>query len=312
VSGEPAVESAARPARGRFIGTGWLALIAVYVFWGSTYPAIRVGDQAFPPLLLTGVFYVTAAAVLFPFVRGGSRATPPSDRWRQWRSATIAGVLMLLGGNGLLSVGEVTLPAGIAGLVAATLPLWLVVLDALFVTRAVPPAMTIVGLGVGFAGIAVLAAPSSVQHLDLVAVALILIGAVFWAAGSLVSKRSPHPGNPFLESAQQMLAGGIACLLAGALTGEAGAALHPTWSTVAAIAWLAIPCGVIAFTAYVYALKALPTSIVATYAFVTPMVGVAGGALLLNERLTAQTITAMLVILLGVGLILWGRRRAPA
>jgi drug/metabolite transporter (DMT)-like permease len=109
-----------------------------------------------------------------------------------------------------------------------------------------------------------------------------------------------------------MLAGGIACLLAGALTGEAGAALHPTWSTVAAIAWLAVPCGVIAFTAYVYALKALPTSIVATYAFVTPMVGVAGGALLLNERLTAQTITAMLVILLGVGLILWGRRRAPA
>jgi drug/metabolite transporter (DMT)-like permease len=119
---------------------------------------------------------------------------------------------------------------------------------------------------------------------------------------------SGRPGSPFLESAQQLLAGGIACLLAGALTGEAGAALHPTWSTVAAIAWLAIPCGVIAFTAYVYALKALPTPIVATYAFVTPIVGVGGGVVLLHERLTAQTVMAMVVILVGVALILRGRR----
>jgi drug/metabolite transporter (DMT)-like permease len=192
------------------------------------------------------------------------------------------------------------------------MPLWLVVLDAVFVTRAIPPTMTIVGLAVGFAGIAILAAPSSVQHLDLVAVALILIAAVFWAAGSLYSKQSAHPNSPFLESALQMLAGGIACLVAGVLTGETGAGLHPTWSTVAAIAWLAIPCGVIAFTAYVYALKALPTSTVASYAFVTPMVGVAGGAVLLQERLTAQTVMAMLVILLGVALILRTRRRAMA
>jgi drug/metabolite transporter (DMT)-like permease len=288
--------------------TGWLALLAVCVFWGSTYPAIRIGDQAFPPLLLTGVFYVVAAAVLTPFVRAAWKSTNRSDRWRQLRSTATAGILMLLGGNGLLSVGEVTLPAGIAALVAATLPLWLVVLDAVFVIRAVPPTMTILGLAVGFAGIAILAAPSSVQHLDLGAVALILIGAVFWAAGSLVSKQSPHPASPFLESALQMLAGGIACLVAGVLTGEAGARLHPTWSTLAAIAWLAIPCGVIAFTAYLYALKALPTSIVATYAFVTPMVGVAGGAVLLRERVTLQTIMAMLVILLGVFLILRTRR----
>lgn len=288
---------------------GWLALIAVYVFWGSTYPAIRVGDEAFPPLLLTGVFYVTAVAVLYPFVRGAWKATNRSDRWRYLRSTTIAGVLMLLGGNGLLSVGEVTLPAGVAALVAATVPMWLVVLDAVFVTRAVPPTMTIVGLVVGFAGIALLASPSSVQHLDLVAVALILIAAVCWAAGSLYSKQSPHPASPFLESTLQMLAGGIACLVAGVLTGETGVAFHPTWSTVAAIAWLAIPCSVIAFTAYVYALKALPNSIVATYGFVTPVVAVAGGAVLLRERLTIQTMTAMIVILLGVAIIVLARRR---
>jgi drug/metabolite transporter (DMT)-like permease len=312
LSSTPELDPAARPASGRVIGMGWVALIAVYLFWGSTYPAIRIGDEAFPPLLLTGVFYVTAAAVLYPFVRGAWKATNRSDRWRYVRSSTTAGVLMLLGGNGLLSVGEVTLPAGVAALVAATLPLWLVVLDAAFLTRAVPAAMTIVGLTVGFAGIAILAAPSSVQRLDLVAIALILIGAVFWAAGSLYSKRSPHPASPFLESALQMLAGGIACLAAGVLTGEAGVPLRPTWSTLAAVAWLAIPCGVITFTAYVYALKALPTSIVATYGFVTPVVAVAGGAVLLRERLTTQTVMAMIVILLGVAIIVLARRRTVA
>lgn len=305
-------EPAARPARGDVIGMGWLALIAVYLFWGSTYPAIRVGDEAFPPLLLTGVFYIAAAAVLYPVARGAWTATNRSERWRIVRSTTTAGVLMLLGGNGLLSVGEVTLPAGIAALVAATMPLWLVVLDAVFVTRGIPAAMTILGLAVGFAGIAILAAPSSVQHLDLAAIALILIGAVFWAAGSLYSKHASHPASPFLESALQMLAGGIACLVAGLLTGEAGAPLHPTWSTVAAVAWLAIPCGVIAFTAYVYALKALPTSIVATYGFVTPVVAVTGGAVLLRERLTTQILVAMIVIVLGVAIIVLARRPSPA
>lgn len=97
--------------------------MAVYVFWGSTYPAIRVGDQTFPPLLLTCSFYVTAAIVLYPFVRGASRTARRDDRRRHWRSAAIAGVLMLLGGNGLLGVAEVTLPAGVAALVAATVPL---------------------------------------------------------------------------------------------------------------------------------------------------------------------------------------------
>jgi drug/metabolite transporter (DMT)-like permease len=306
------LEPAARPASGHAIGMGWIALIAVYLFWGSTYPAIRVGVKAFPPLLLTGVFYVLAAALLYPFVRGAWRSTNQSDRWRQLRSATLAGVLMLLGGNGLLSVGEVTLPAGVAALVAATLPMWLVVLDAVFVTRSFPPPMTIVGLVVGLAGIAVLARPSSVQHLDLVAIGLILIGAVFWAAGSLYSKRSFRPDNPFLESAQQMLAGGLACLVAGVLSGEAAAGFHPTWATVVAIAWLAVPCGVIAFTAYVYALKALPTSVVATYGFVTPVVAVTGGAVLLQEHLTVQTMVAMVVIVLGVATILLSRRRVLA
>ncbi len=241
------------------MATGWIALLTVYLFWGSTYPAIRVGDETFPPLLLTGVFYLTAAAALFPFVRGASKPADRSDRWRHWRSTAMVGVLMLLGGNGLLSVGEVTLPAGIAALVAGTVPLWLVVLDSVFVARSIPPAMTILGLTLGFAGIVLLAWPSAGQHLDLTVITLVFAAAGFWAAGSLYSKASAHPASPFVESAQQMLAGGVACLLAGLLTGEAGR-LHPGWSAVAAIAWLAVPGSVVAFTAYVYALKMLPSN----------------------------------------------------
>lgn len=290
------------PSR-RWIGMGWLALLAVYLFWGSTYLAIRVGVETIPPLLLTGQFYVIAAAILFPFVRGATRIADRSERWQDWRSSAIAGVLMILGGNGLLSVGEVTLPAGIAALVAASVPLWLVVLDSVFVVRRRPPTMTVLGLVLGLAGVAILARPSPVQHLDLTAIGLVFIAAGFWAAGSLYSKRAAKPGSPFLESARQMLAGGIACLLAGLLRGEAGA-LHPTLSTAAAIAWLALPGSVVGFTSYVYALKMLPTSIVATYAFVSPIVAVVLGTLLLHERLTAPTLTAMVVILFGVALIL--------
>ncbi len=288
--------------------SGWLALIAVYLLWGSTYPAIRVGDRTFPPLLLTGVFYVTAATVLYPFVRGASRNATRQDRWRRWRSATIVGVLMVLGGNGLLSVGEVTLPAGIAALVASTVPLWLVVLDSVFITRTAPSTVTILGFVLGFAGVAVMAKPSASQHVDLIAVGLVLVAAGFWAAGSLYSKHAAHPASPFRQSAQQMLAGGTACLLAGLLTGEPSR-VHLTWSAAAAIVWLAVPGSVVGFTSYVYALKMLPTSTVATYAFVSPIVAVVLGTLVLRERLTGQTMIAMAVILIGVALILRPKSR---
>lgn len=293
----------------RSFGSGWLALLAVYVFWGSTYPAIRLGDQTFPPLLLTGTFYVTAGLVLYPFVRRSSGSTDRSVQWLHWRSALIVGGSMLLGANGLLSIAEVTLPAGIAAVTAATAVLWLVIFDAAML-RTMPRAMTIVGLGLGLAGIVILAKPGSVQPAELFAIALILLGGIFWAAGSLYSRRASHPASPFLESAQQMLAGGTLCLLAGVLTGEAGA-LHPTWSTVAAIAWLAIPGSVIGFTSYIYALKLLPASTVATYAFANPIVAVIAGTLLLHEAMTGRTLLAMVVILAGVALIL-RTRRTPA
>ncbi len=307
---EATTEHTSEPKAGtRIRGSGWLALLAVYIFWGSAYPAIRLGDRTFPPLLLTGTFYVTAAIILYPFVRGSARSTDRSLRWHQWRSAAITGGLMLLGANGLLSVAEVTLPAGIAAVAAASVVLWLVIFDAV-IRRSMPRALTIVGLTLGLAGIVILARPGSIQPAELGAIGLILIGGVFWAAGSLYSRRAPHPGNPFLESQRQMLVGGILCLLAGLLTGEAGA-VHPSWSSVAAIAWLAIPASVIGFTSYIYALKQLPASTVASYAFANPIVATVAGILLLQEGLTGQTVLAMVVTLAGVALILL-TRRSPA
>jgi len=304
---EPTTERASEPQTGtRIRGSGWLALVAVYIFWGSTYPAIRLGDRTFPPLLLTGTFYVTAVIVLYPFVRRSSTSVDRSVCRSHWRSAVIVGGLMLLGANGLLSIAEVTLPAGIAAVAGATGLLWLVIFDAV-IRRSMPRALTILGLALGLAGIVILARPGTVQAAEFFAITLILLGGVFWSAGSLYSKHAPHPANPFLESQRQMLAGGTLCLLAGVLTGEA-AAVHLTWSAVVAIAWLAIPGSVIGYTSYIYALKMLPASTVATYAFANPIVAVVAGSLILGERLTGQTVLAMVVTLAGVALILLTRR----
>ncbi len=302
-------EKASEPRVARRIpGSGWLALLAVYLFWGSAYPAIRLGDRTFPPLLLTGTFYVAAALILYPFVRRSGSAADRGLRWRHWRSAAVVGLLMLLGANGLLSVAEVTLPAGIAAVAAASAVTWMVILDAV-VARALPKTLTILGLVLGLAGVVILARPGSVQPDQLRAIGLILLGGIFWACGSLYSRSAPHPANPFLESAQQMLVGGMGCLLLGLLTGEAGA-VHLTWQAVGAIAWLAIPGSVIGFTSYIYALKQLPTSTVASYAFASPIVAVVAGALVLNERFTSQTVFAMVVILLGVVLMVGTRRES--
>src|SRR5437588_10862640 len=216
--------SSVPPARRAFghlqaLTLGWVALVCVYFFWGSTYLAIRLGDRTWPPFLLAASRYLIAGVVLYPLASGSASRRDHRD-WRNWRSAAIIGILMLLGGNGLLTVGEVTLPAGVAALLVATVPMWLVVLDAVFVSHRSPTITVWLGLGLGVTGILILAQPTGVQRVDLVAAIGVLLGTILWAAGSLYSRRSPHPTNPFLTSAQQMLIGGLACLAIGFASGE--------------------------------------------------------------------------------------------
>jgi drug/metabolite transporter (DMT)-like permease len=289
---------------------GWAALIAVWFLWGSTYDAIRIGVRDMPPLLFAGTRYLLAAAILLPVAaRGrGPRAREPGERrftWANWRGAVIIGALMPFGGNGLVSIGERTLPAGIAALLVATVPLWLVVFEAGRRRTMIGPWIA-AGLLLGLAGVAVLVDPTASQRIDVPAAGLVLLAAVSWAAGSLYSRTAPQPRQIFLGTAMQMFAGGLIMIAVGTVTGE-WAHLHVsqlTPATLLAIGWLAVPGSIVAFTAYIYALKTLPTSTVSTYAYVNPIVTVLIGWPLLGERPSVQTAVAGAIIVAAVALIL--------
>jgi drug/metabolite transporter (DMT)-like permease len=305
-----------RPRRTSRAVLGWAALIAVWFLWGSTYDAIRVGVRDMPPLLFAGTRFLLAAAILLPIaarrrgpvVHGRPGAREPAERrftMANWRGAAIIGALMPFGGNGLVSIGEQTLPAGIAALLVATVPLWLAVFEA-FRRRRMIGAWVAAGLLLGTAGVAVLVDPTASQRIDLPAAGLVLLASASWAAGSLYSRTAPQPRQVFLGTAMQLLMGGLIMIAVGTIAGE-WAHFHLsqlTPATLLAIGWLAVPGSIVAFTAYIYALKALPTSTVSTYAYVNPIVAVLIGWPLLGERPSVQTAVAGAIIVAAVALIL--------
>ncbi|MGE5292462.1 MAG: EamA family transporter [Micromonosporaceae bacterium] len=296
---------AARPGGVRRAPLAWAALIAVWFLWGSTYDAIGIGVRDMPPLLFAGTRYLLAAAILLPIaVRGrepGERRFTPVN----WRAAAIIGALMLFGGNGLVSVAERTVPAGIAALLVATVPLWMVVFEAVRRRKMIGPWIA-AGLLLGLAGVVVLVHPAPSQRLDLPGAGIVLLASASWAAGSLYSRTAPQPRQAFLGTAMQMLAGGLILIAAGTITGE-WAHLHVSQlsaATVLAIVWLAVPGSIVALTAYIYALKKLPTSTTSTYAYVNPVVAVLIAWPLLGERPSVQTVAAGAIIVAAVALIL--------
>ena len=307
----PAEPPARRPALG-----GWAALLVVYVVWGSTYLAIRVGVETIPPLLLAGARYLIAGLILFPFaIRSGSAAIRAADRPSRanWLACAAVGILLLLGGNGLVSVGERTVPSGFASLLVATVPLWLLVLDAVLHRRWIGW-LPLAGLIVGLAGVALLAGlgtarpPAGRRPADLI----ILVASVSWALGTIASTRLALPRRALLATAMQMLTGGVTILILATATGEFRS-FHI--SHVAPRSWLALafligPGSILALTAYNVAVRRLPTSTVATYPYVNPVVAVILGATLLNERLTPAMLIGGALIIVAVALVVW-RRGAP-
>ncbi|HEX9822945.1 MAG TPA: EamA family transporter, partial [Actinomycetota bacterium] len=203
----------------------WAALANVYVVWGSTYLAIRVVVRTMPPFLAGGIRFVIAGALLYPFAarrgdRDGDRPT-----WRHWRSAAIIGGALLLGGNGLVMWAERTVPSGIASLIIATVPLWMLVVGA-SVLRERRSWREVAGIAIGFGGVALLVRPSGGGGLDPAGIAMLFMAALFWASGSLYARRASLPSRPLVGTAMQMLAGGVILLIAGVASGELGD-LHP-------------------------------------------------------------------------------------
>ncbi len=295
----------------------------VYVVWGSTYLAIAYVVESMPPLLAAGARFVVAGSLLIAFLvardrwqRARGRTSSESLlRWPrgvEWRTAFIVGSLLLLGGNGMVSVAEQTIPSGIAAVIIATTPIWLSVFDAVL-TRRMPSPVAIGGLVVGLVGVAILLLPSGggIDALNPVGIGILVVATLCWASGSLYARRGPLPSNHLLGTGMEQLAGGLVLLTVAAATGDIGA-FRPEGVTTASLlglAFLVVFGSLVAFTAYVWLLNHVAVTTVATYAYVNPVVAVALGIAFHGETLGLRSLLAAGLIIGAVVAMVSGRPR---
>lgn len=280
-------------------------MIAVYIAWGSTYLAIRFAVQTMPPFLMAAVRFLVAGSILFVYRR---LAGDPLPRWNEARSAGIVGLFLLLGGNGAVVWAEQTVPSGLAALMVSSSPLWMMLLEAARPGGARPTRRAILGIAIGFVGVLLLLWPGKSGGLLQVApwgAGVLVFATLAWAFGSIYSRYAELPVAPLMGSAVEMLVGGAALALLGAVTGEFSQVNLAAISTpsLAGLLYLIIGGSLIGYTAYTWLLRVAPTSLVSTYAYVNPLVALLIGSLLGKEDLSARTLLAAAVILGSVALI---------
>lgn len=286
------------------------AFAAIYFFWGSTYLAIKYAIETLPTFLMAGSRFLIAGLILYVWARLSPDYEKPT--LAHWRTSLIVGTLLLLGGNGGVVLAEHYIPSSLAALLVATEPFWIVLLSWLWLGGNRPNWKVALGLLVGFVGVYLLIggqSPTATVAADgsgRIIGAVLVIGAAFcWALGSIYGVRATTPKSSLLTSGMQMLSGGFVLLLVGAVTGE--------WSKfnvadVSANSWLGfvyliIFGSIISFTAYSWLLKVAPPSLVATYAYVNPVVAVFLGWIIAGESLTMQMLVGAGIIVGSVALI---------
>lgn len=300
--------STATPPR-TISGAVWTALVLVYVVWGSTYLGIRIVVETMPPFLSAGARFITAGLLLAGAVAWRSGPAALKATRTQLRSAVLVGLLLILGGNGLVVLAETSVPSGLAALLVAAVPMWVVLLRAGSGDR--PPLRTLGGVLVGLAGLAVLTSPGLSGAVQLSGVLLVLVASVLWSLGSFSGSRLSLPENPFAGSAYQMLAGGVGGVVVGLLRGEHRGLDLAAYSTASwlALGYLIVFGSVVGFTAYAWLLRNAPLSLVSTYAYVNPVVAVALGALILGEALTWPIVVGGTIVVAAVGVIVSTERK---
>jgi drug/metabolite transporter (DMT)-like permease len=278
-----------------------VALATLYVVWGSTYLGIVVAIRDLPPFLMLAIRFLIAGALLYTWavLRGAKAPT-----FVQWRAAVVAGGGLLLIGTGGVAWAEQHVDSGVVALVVAVMPLWLALLDRQWLSP-----VALIGLGLGFGGVALLVGPGAGFSL---AAIVVVFTSLAWAAASLYSRDSAQPSNALQGAAMQMLAGGALLGVVGLATGELSKLHEPSAASVGAIAYLVVVGSIIGFTAYMWLLRNTRMSLVGTYAFVNPIVAVLLGWLFNNEPLTVRTVVAGGVIVLGVALIVLAPTRRYA
>ena len=287
----------------------WAALGVVYVVWGSTYLAIRVSVETMPPLLSAGTRFLVSGGLLCLAVLAFAGRAAFRMTWPQFGTAALVGVLLPAWGNGLVVVAERQVASGLAALLVACVPLFVVLFRRLSGQR--PPLVTVAGVAIGLAGLAVLllAGPVAGAH----GTAwwgpwLVVLAALGWAGGTVAGSRLPTPANPVTFSAVGMVVGGALLTAGGAARDE-----QVTFAEVSTASWLAwaylVLFGALAFSSYVYALGRLPVSTVATYAYVNPVIAVLLGVLFADERFGVAQFAGGLVVLCAVVLVVRGEQR---
>jgi drug/metabolite transporter (DMT)-like permease len=317
--GEGTPEAASQGSLRAVLGHIWGPLLIVYVVWGSTYLAIRVAVETIPPFLMASARFLVGGAVLYLVTaRRGDREHDPIG-WSQWFAALVVGGLLLFVGNGGVSWAEQRVPIGVTALMIATIPGWMV-LAAWVLDRERVRLGTVAGLGLGFLGTVLLIRTGGRGggSIDPAGAIVLLVAAVSWATGSVLSRRLRQPRRPLVATAMQMLCGGVLLLMVGTLSGEwSRVHVHEiSLASVLGVLYLIVFGSWIAFTAYVWLLRHAPTSVVSTYPFVNPVIAIVLGWWILGEALAPLTAVAAALILGGVVLVLSTeartRRRAIA
>jgi drug/metabolite transporter (DMT)-like permease len=307
---KPNEPGAARPASAVLI---WTAIVILYVVWGSTYLAIRVAVETFPPFVMAAIRFATAGLVMVLAVLVVTRGRVARPSLRELRDSGIIGACLMFGGMGLVSWGEQTIPSGIAGVLIALMPVWIAVYGRIFFGERLP-SLALVGIATAIVGVVLLVGNGIAvdANLDPLGLAALIASPLAWAAGStFAAHRAQLPENPFLATGLEMLLGSGVLAIAAILSGEL-AAFHPEDVAPEAIlgtAYLTVVGSLVAFTAFVWVIRHAPLPLVTTYAFVNPIIAVFLGWLLLNETVSPIQLAAGAVIVTGVALIILARSR---
>jgi drug/metabolite transporter (DMT)-like permease len=290
------------------------ALAVVWVVWGSTYVAMRVGVRALPPLTMSGARFLVAGLLICGWCWRQRRRHPEAG-WRpagprEWRASAILGLSLAAVGTGGATWAEQKLPASTVALLLASIPVWLAIASRVVDSERIT-GRAAAGLLLGLAGVAVLVDPFSGSAPNLVAAAVALGGAISWGCGSVYAKHAPHPDQPLLGSGMQLLCAGVALCAAGAAGGEP-ARIHPGSLASAsglALGYLIIFGSLLAYSCYEWLIRHAPSRLAGTYAFVNPVVAVLLGWWLLAEHVTGRTLLAATVIVAGVALLVLPARQ---
>jgi drug/metabolite transporter (DMT)-like permease len=294
-----------------------LAFAILYLVWGSTYLAIRVGVREVPPFLLAGMRFVAAGLVLVAWMRARGVRTPTA---RQWASAGVLGALFFVMDYGLLFWAERRVPSGLAAVMMATIPVFMA-LSEIFLLRTLrlTPRLA-VALLLGLGGVAILVSRTlnlgatgwlGGAPVDRAGAAALIVAAIGWTIASALTVKLPLPASKVMSSGSQMLAGGILLTLTSAALGEFRGFHLQNVSREAwlALAYLIVAGSIVAFTAYLWLIAHQSQTKVSTYAYVNPVIAVLLGYALAGEPITARTLLGAAAILASVAIIVTTRAK---